>query len=437
MSPESLARSKTRSLSARIYYGNWLIIAGFVTQFVSVGAQNYAIGSFMIPMTTELGWSRAEFIAPRSVGQFVMAFTGFFVGAQVDRFGGRPFMLFGLSVLTAALFALSFVTAWWQWVMLNGVLVTVGAALVGSLVVNVTLAKWFVEKRGQAIAWAAMGVSFAGIGVTPGITSYIDAFGWRSGWQALAGSALLLTLPAALMMRRAPEDHGLYPDGKSRAQLAAGDGARAQADLDASMTREQALRTRTFYLLVFAFAMYQVVIPVVLFQTVPFMTDAGYSRSVAALMIIIASVPAVVTKPLWGWLIDRTNPKPLAAASAICAGVAMLMIVFSVRSRSAGWEYFAFFLMGVGWGGMIPMQEVLWATYFGRRHLGAVRSAGLPLALIVGAGGPLAVAYYHDVVGNYDGAFLFVAGMAILGGVLLLALPRYDRQLRGLVRRQS
>ena len=436
MSPEPLARSNTRSLSDRIYYGNWLIIAGFVTQFVSVGAQNYAIGSFMIPMTTELGWSRAEFIAPRSVGQFVMAFTGFFVGAQVDRFGGRPFMLFGLSVLTAALFAQSFVTAWWQWVMLNGVLVTVGAALVGSLVVNVTLAKWFVEKRGQAIAWAAMGVSFAGIGVTPGITSYIDAFGWRSGWQALAGSALLLTLPAALMMRRAPEDHGLYPDGKSPAQLAAGDGARAQADLDASMTREQALRTRTFYLLVFAFAMYQVVIPVVLFQTVPFMTDAGYSRSIAALMIIIASVPAVVTKPLWGWLIDRTNPKPLAAASAICAGVAMLMIVFSVRSRSAGWEYFAFFLMGVGWGGMIPMQEVLWATYFGRRHLGAVRSAGLPLALIVGAGGPLAVAYYHDVVGNYDGAFLFVAGMAILGGVLLLALPKYDRQLRGLVRRQ-
>jgi MFS transporter, OFA family, oxalate/formate antiporter len=427
MSRWSSQRTSTGTFGASIYYGNWLIIAGFVTQFVSVGAQNYAIGSFMIPMTTELGWSRAEFILPRSIGQFVTAFTGFYVGAQVDRYGGRPFMLFGLSVLSAALFALSLVTAWWHWLVLNGIALTVGAALVGSLVVNVTLAKWFVEKRGQAIAWAAMGVSFAGIGVTPAITGYIDAFGWRSGWQALAGAALLLTLPAALMMRRAPEDHGLYPDGKSRAQLAGGDGARAQADLDNSMTRKQALRTRTFYLLVFAFAMYQVVIPVVLFQTVPFMTDAGYSRSVAALMITIASVPAVVTKPLWGWLIDRTNPKPLAAASAVCAGVAMLMIVLSVRTHSVGWEYFAFFLMGVGWGGMIPMQEVLWATYFGRRHLGAVRSAGLPLALIVGAGGPLAVAHYHDVVGNYDGAFLVVAGMAMLGGALLLALPKYHR----------
>ena len=298
---------------SRFYYGHWLVIAGFVTQFVSVGSQNYAIGAFMIPMTQELGWTRAEFILPRSVGQLVMALTGFYIGSHVDRYGGRPFMLVGLSVLAAALFGLSFVHAWWQWLLLNGIALTVGAALIGSLVVNVTLAKWFVEKRGQAIAWSSMGISFAGIGVTPAITRIIDTWGWRSGWQAMAAATLLLTLPAALMMRRAPEDLGLSPDGKTRAQLAAGGGARAQADFDSSMTRAQALRTRAFYLLVVAFGLFQVLIPVVLFQTIPFMTDAGYSRATAALMITVASVPALLTKPVWGWLIDRMNPKPLAA----------------------------------------------------------------------------------------------------------------------------
>ena len=38
---------------SRIYYGHWLIVAGFVTQFVSVGAQNYSIGAFMVPMTPD------------------------------------------------------------------------------------------------------------------------------------------------------------------------------------------------------------------------------------------------------------------------------------------------------------------------------------------------------------------------------------------------
>ncbi len=409
---------------SRIYYGNWLIVAGFVTQFVSVGAMNYAIGAFMLPMTTELGWTRAEFILPRSLGQFVMAITGFYIGGHVDRRGARPFMLVGLSILSFALFALSFVSSWWQWVVLNGVVLTVGAALIGSLVVNVTLSKWFVENRGLAIAWSSMGVSFAGIGVTPAVTRIIDTFGWRTGWQAMAAATLLLTLPAAMMMRRAPEDHGWFPDGKTRAQLAAGGGARAQADFDSSMTRQQALRTPTFYMMVFAFSMFQVLIPVVLFQAIPFMTDAGYSRATAALMITIASVPALLTKPVWGWLIDRMNPKPLAAFSVMLSGAALIMIVFSVQARSETWEYVAFLLLGVGWGGTIPMQEVIWASYFGRRYLGAVRSAALPFALILGAGGPLAVAHYHDVVGNYDGAFLFVAGMSIVAGFLIMALPK-------------
>lgn len=411
----------------RVYYGFWLVAAAFVTQFVSVGAQNYAIGSFMVPMTDELGWSRAEFILPRSVGQFVAAVTGFFVGAYVDRFGARPLMLFGLVMLTLSLFALSFVTEYWQWIILNGVVLTIGASLIGSLVVNVTLAKWFVEKRGQAIAWAAMGISFGGIGVTPAITTFIDRFGWRAGWQALAVGAMLLALVPALMMRRAPEDHGLHPDGKTQAQVDAGEAARAQADFDGSMTRDQAIRTRTFYQLVIAFGLYYVNIPVILFQTVSFMTDAGYSRSTGALMIFVASIPAVATKPVWGWLIDRMYPKPLAAASSAFTGVALILVVLSVQARFEYAQYVTFFMIGVGWGGMIPMQEVIWASYFGRRHIGAVRSAALPLTLVFSAGGPLAVAYYHDVVGNYDGAMLFVGGMAILGAVMILSLPPPQR----------
>ncbi len=408
----------------RIFYGYWLVVAGFVTQFLSVGAMNYSIGAFMLPMTSDLSWSRAEFILPRSLGQFVMAFTGFYIGTYVDRLGARAFVLAGLIILTAALWGLSMIQTWWQWVILNGILLTVGASLIGSLVVNVTLSKWFVANRGQAIGWSSMGVSFAGIGLTPVITGYIDAYGWRAGWQAMAVATFVLALPAALMMRRAPEDYGLNPDGRSAAQMSTEAGARAQADYDTSITRGQALRMPLFYMLVGAFSMFQVLIPVVLFQTIPFMTDAGYSRSTAAMMITIASVPALVTKPMWGWLIDRVNPKPLAAFSVALSGLALIMIVLSVQARSTNLEYLAFFVLGIGWGGVIPMQEVIWASYFGRRYLGAVRSAALPFALILGAGGPLAVGYYHDVVGNYDGAFIIVGCMSLLAGALILALPR-------------
>jgi hypothetical protein len=75
-----------------VYYGYWLIGASFLAQFVSIGIYSYVLSAFMVPMCDELGWTRAEYTIARSVGQVVMALTGFCIGAQVDRLGGRPLM---------------------------------------------------------------------------------------------------------------------------------------------------------------------------------------------------------------------------------------------------------------------------------------------------------------------------------------------------------
>ena len=138
----------------RIYYGYWLVGAAFVTQLAAVGVTNYVAGPFMAPMLDELGWSRAEYTVPRSLGMFVMAGLGFLIGTWVDRYGGRRFMLAGVAVCSVSLWALGRVETLTGWILVNGVLLTAGAALLGNLVVNVTLAKWFVERRGFAVALA-------------------------------------------------------------------------------------------------------------------------------------------------------------------------------------------------------------------------------------------------------------------------------------------
>lgn len=413
--------------SSKLFYGYWLIGAAFVAQLISVGSQNYVIGAFLKPMTDDLSWTRSEFTISRTLGQFVMAFTGFFIGAYVDRHGGRRLMLIGIAILSSSLFMLSYTQSLWQWILLNGLVLTAGAALIGNLVVNVTLSKWFVEKRGRAIALASMGVSFAGIALTPGMTAVIDEWGWRAGWRVMAALAAICIIPAAMMMRRAPEDYGLHPDGKSNAQIAAGQGQKASIDFTTSMTRRQALRAWQFYLLVLAFGMFGVTIGVMLLQTIPLMTDAGYSRATASLMLTVASIPALVSKPFWGMLIDRWDAKKLASVGAFLTGSSLVVIAFAVRETADPMVYFGFFLLGCGWGGMIPLQEVIWASFFGRRYLGAVRSAGLPFSLVLGAGAPLLVSLYFDKVGNYHGAILTVAGLNIASAFLLLLLRQPNR----------
>lgn len=408
----------------RIYYGYWLIAAAFLAQFIATGMQNYIIGPFMVPMTEELGWTRAEFTLPRTLGQVVMAITGFLIGARVDRHGARRFMLAGTLILSASLYAISFVDSLLPWILLNGILLTVGASLLGNLVVNVTLSKWFVDFRGRAVAWAAMGVSFAGVLLTPFSSWAIDTFGWRIAWQLLSLTALVLVLPPAFAMRRRPEDYGLHPDGRSESDIGQGLGARAAADFANSLTRSQAVRTSTFYQLVIAFGLFVITIQVMLLQTVPLMTDAGFDRNTAALMITVASIPALLSKPIWGALIDGLDAKPLAAISAATTGISLFVIVFGTQAQSLPVLIGGFALMGIAWGGMIPLQEVIWATFFGRRYLGAVRSAALPLTLLITAGSPLATSYYRDVVGNYDGAIIAVGVLNLISAILIASLKR-------------
>jgi len=294
----------------------------------------------------------------------------------------------------------------------------------------VTLGKWFVERRGRAVALAGMGISLAGIILPLTTTWMVDEFGWRTSWRIMGVAAALITLPMALVVRRKPEDYSLFPDGKSEDEIAQGEGEAARADFARSMTRAQAMRTSSFYFLVLAFGLFQISITVMLIQTIPLMTDAGYSRFVASAMISLASVPAFLSKPLWGILIDKYSPKKLAAVGAAVTGTAVMIIVFSVARQMDGLVYAGFLTMGIGWGGLLPLQEVIWASFFGRRYLGSVRSTAMPFTFGMSALGPVLVAYYYDSVGNYDLALLLIAFCNIASAIMLYRMR--DSTVRGL-----
>lgn len=411
---------------SRIFYGYWIVVAGFFTQFVAVGMANYVVGAFLIPMTEEFAWTRAEFTASRSIGQLVFAITGFLIGAQIDRFGGRPFIIAGSLVLALSMVSLGSISSLEQWLFINGLLLTTGSAMIGNLSVNVTLGKWFVEKRGKAVALAGMGISLAGIVLPPVATLLVDNFGWRQSWRMLGAISLLMTLPTAFAVRRRPEDYGQHPDGHSNEDIAAGRGVAARRDYENSMTRAQAMRTVSFYLLVLAFGLFQISITVMLTQTIPLMTDAGYSRLVASSMISLASVPAFLSKPFWGIMIDRYDPKKLAGLGAAITGTSIIFIVWSIGQQFDVWVYAAFLLMGIGWGGLLPLQEVIWASVFGRRYLGSVRSTAMPFTFGMSALGPILVASYYDLAGSYDLSLLVIAACNLASAFMLYFLKTHS-----------
>ena len=116
------------------------------------------------------------------------------------------------------------------------------------------------------MAFGTMGISAGGLIVAPFAGWLISAFDWRLAWVVLGLAIILFIAPAsAIFMRRSPEDMGLLPDGDV---LPSSHSTYERAVLEYSWTLKQALRTRSFWILLITGTLAYIAISSVLFHQV-------------------------------------------------------------------------------------------------------------------------------------------------------------------------
>lgn len=421
-----------------VFYGWIIVAAAFMAQFVAVGVQTSVAAVFAPEMVEEFGWTRTQFFAADSIGQLLLMVIGFLLGPRVDRFGARPIMLGAAAICIPALLLMSQVDEYWQYILVRGVLLVTAASVSGFLVVSIAVSKWFVAKRGQALGWTSMGVSMAGL-IWPSFTAValIAPLDWRTAWVILAVCYAVIFIPSALLMRRRPEDHGMLPDG-GPTQLKPEQIQASEHDEVTSLTRSEALRTSSFYLIVLIFGISVVGIFAILLNGVFFLREHGLTAAQAPLAVGAFSLMSMLTKPPWGWALDRWDTRVVGFVSFALGAMGFVLVINAGPSGNFWLIAAALAVMGAGIGGNIPIQDMFWAEYFGRRYLGAVRAVGFPVAMGINALTPTLVALSYDVIGSYDVAFYTCsalwAGSAFL--CLMLRLPAKRRlPLAALVRR--
>jgi hypothetical protein len=88
-------------------------------------------------------------------------------------------------------------------------------------------------------------------------------------------------------------------------------------------------------------------------------------------------------------------------------------------------------LFGFAVGGIVPLQEAVWARYYGREHLGQIRSVAIPFTILFSALGPKFAARLYDSTGDYNAAFLiFVCLWTVSAALILLGRPPRLARLR-------
>ena len=400
----------------RPYYGWWIVGGSILCQFAFMSVSQAVVGVFMRPVVDDLGWRIWQFTLGSSLAVGAGAISGVFVGNIVDSRGPRPLILVGALVSGVCLLLLGIQSTLAVFLALYVVAGLIGWNLFSPLVVNATLNKWFVRRRGWALAIGSIGISLAGL-ITPfAMTTIVDSFGWRTGYGVLAAFVLVAVVPIAFVMRRTPEDYGLVPDGEASAS----GGRMASVVAEArSLTRAEAIRTRGFWLLIVGFGLNQAALTSVLVHAIPFATDAGFSRSMAATALAVNGFGNLASKAVWGYGLQRVQPRKLVIAAYSLSSVGVGLMLIAATSGQVWVLLVGFLLYGFGFGGTIPLSEFLWARYFGRAHIGAIRGVGYPIT-IVGTGlGPVLIGYWFDVSLTYQPAFLVIIGAYLTGAVLV------------------
>ena len=138
----------------------------------------------------------------------------FLVGPLIDRYGARWLIVAGAVVAGAGYILLSQVQFFWHFMVIRWLPITVGDTLMGYMVINVMISRWFIHKRGRAISIANMGNGIAKAGIPLVAVGLFALVGWRNTWMVFGLVTLaVVVLPAFLLVRRSPEDIGLQPDG--------------------------------------------------------------------------------------------------------------------------------------------------------------------------------------------------------------------------------
>ena len=399
------------------YYG-WVIVSVvFMRSFTTAGAL-WATGVLSVPMHDDLGWSRTIIFAGITLRTLGAATGGFLFGKYLDRPGGARRLGFLSAIVAAAgLFLVALVRESWQFLLIFGVLGGLLGAGPGALLMGATVPKWFIRKRGRAVATATMGTGLAAFILPVVITLVSEAFGWRAAWLFLGSLSIFFAVLPALLLRTSPEDIGLHPDGDTDEPAQDGQPQRRRTE-ELSFTRTEALRTPTLWVIV-AIAMFASVSPTAYpANLVPAFVEHGFSPSTAAIGFSAYGMLSFGGRFFWGQLADRLHIRKVLLIIATYTGMTVPLILIlpgDIALISGA-------IAGLGIGGWVGLNQVVWASYFGRANLGSITGSVRPLVTLSGATGPLYAAALADLTGNYTLSYGLMALSWWLCALVLLPL---------------
>ena len=413
---------------SHIFYG-WRMV-GLVSaiRIVGGGLHQYGFTVFFLPISQDLGLSRAATSLAFSLSRAQGAIEAPLVGYLVDRFGPRPVIVVATLLAGIGYILLSRVDTYTGFLIVY--LGVISLAFVAGFVHSpmVIANSWFIRQRARAMTVVSAAVPVGGALISPLLAFGVSSLGWR--WAALLSgwAFLIVCVPLSLGVRRSPESMGLLPDGDLPHDTAGGDGSQeatvGDPQRDADLTAAQAMKTIVFWLLVISMMTRVAAYSTVTVHFVPLMVWKGLGQEESAFLLGAFAFINMVAHFIIGWIADKMNKPALMSVCHLFCALAVLPLV----GNAAIWQLWLFTTVFTFLDASFP---VVWATvgdFYGRRYFATIRGMMSFFYMWGSFAGPIFAGAVYDRTESYATVLWTLFALLLLATLLNILLIKPWRQ---------
>jgi MFS family permease len=418
-----VAISVAEDPSNRIFYGWWIVVAAFLNLFFIVGIIFYGFPLFYPSFVDSLGFTRSQVTQGFFLGFLLVGLPlGFLAGALIDRLGARFVILSGVGLVAASLLLMGSMTKFWQYELLC-IIEVLGYVLAGPIANQVLVARWFRERRGQAMGYAYLGLGLGGV-VSPLLINFLTrSIGWRHALELVGALVAVVLFPVGIWVTRSgPEELGLHPDGVVDTDFA---NEKSKAADRSSAGVAEAVRSASFWLILAGSTLVIGAIGAVIQHFILFLKDAGYTPTAASRFFTILLTSSLGGRVLIGYVADRFRKSSIMALFYLLIGASVFLLAWP-HSPAVLWTFAIVF--GFSMGADYMLIPLVTAECFGTASLGKL------LALIIMGyslgqwGAPWMAGRIFDARHSYDLAWKLMAIAGVVGGAAIYAVSARSRR---------
>lgn len=376
-------------------------VTAIASGVVAVAACNfqYTFGVFLKPMTERFGWSRGEVSASLSI-RGLTGLAAPAMGAISDKYGAKRVVAVGIFFTGVGYIAMSRITSLWQLYLI--VSVFMGFALSAIYPpLAATINTWFGKKAALANGVLLSGYSVAQIILPPAATYLIRQYGWETTFVVLGATTWGLGFLGWAFVKAAPQTSYSIPTQKASAT--------AVVATQPDYSLREALGTSSLWIIMVIHVIIGIAYQMTLTHIVAAATDRGISPEAAAFIVTLSGILNTIGRLGISSLASRFGNKTMLALS-LAIQVPVLFFLTGASSQSSLYALGA--LLGLGYGGAIPIIPTITAELFGAKSGGAIIGSVTSAYTIGILIGPAAGGFIFDATHSYFIAF-FSSGVAM------------------------